>query len=98
MLLDFWASRWPPCRAENPNLVNQYKVKGFTIFQVSLDKKKEAWVKGINDDKLTWTHVSDLTFWNSSADKLYGVRAIPSNILIDETGTIIDRNLMGEEL
>lgn len=101
MLLDFWASWCPPCRAENPNLVklyNQYKDKGFTIFQVSLDKKKEAWVKGINDDKLTWTHVSDLAFWNSSAAKTYGVRAIPSNLLIDETGTIIARNLMGEEL
>lgn len=101
MLLDFWASWCPPCRAENPNLVklyNQYKDKGFTIFQVSLDKKKEAWVKGINDDKLTWTHVSDLAFWNSSAARLYGVRAIPSNVLINESGTIIARNLMGEEL
>jgi peroxiredoxin len=101
MLLDFWASWCPPCRAENPNLVKlykQYKNKGFTIFQVSLDKKKEAWVKGIKDDKLDWTHVSDLAFWNSSAAKTYGVRAIPSNLLIDETGTIIARNLMGEDL
>lgn len=101
LLLDFWASWCPPCRAENPNLVKlykQYNNKGFTIFQVSLDKKKESWLKGINDDNLTWTHVSDLAFWNSSAAKLYGVRAIPSNVLIDETGTIIARNLMGEEL
>lgn len=101
MLLDFWASWCPPCRAENPNLVklyNEYKDKGFTIFSVSLDKKKEAWLKGIHDDQLNWTHVSDIAFWNCAPAKLYGVRAIPSNVLIDESGTIIARNLMGEDL
>lgn len=101
VLLDFWASWCPPCREENPNLVklhNLYKDKGFAIFQVSLDKKKEAWIKGIKEDKLDWTHVSDLAFWNSGPAKTYGVRAIPSNLLIDETGTIIARNLMGEDL
>jgi peroxiredoxin len=101
LLLDFWASWCPPCRAENPHLVkvyDQYKDKGFTIFSVSLDKKKEAWLKGIHDDRLNWTHVSDIAFWNCAPAKLYGVRAIPSNVLIDESGTIIARNLLGEDL
>jgi peroxiredoxin len=101
LLLDFWASWCPPCRRENPNLValyRKYHDKGFDIFAVSLDEKRDSWLKAISDDNLTWTHVSDLAFWNSAPAHLYGVRAIPSNVLIAPDGTIVARNLRGEEL
>ncbi|WP_343303236.1 TlpA disulfide reductase family protein [Chitinophaga niabensis] len=101
LLLDFWAGWCGPCRRENPNLVRvyeKYKGKGFDIFAVSLDKQKEQWVKAIADDKLTWTQVSDLKFWDSAPAKLYGVRAIPSNVLIGPDGKIVARNLRGKEL
>lgn len=100
-LVDFWASWCGPCRRENPNIVAAYKEfhdKGFNIIGISLDKKKENWVKGIQDDHLDWTHVSDLLFWNSAVAKLYGVRAIPANYLVDPNGIIVARNLHGEEL
>ncbi|SHH64481.1 TlpA disulfide reductase family protein [Flavobacterium defluvii] len=100
-LVDFWASWCGPCRRENPNVVAAYKEfhdKGFNIVGVSLDKKKENWIKGIQDDNLSWTHVSDLLFWNSAVAKLYGVRAIPGNYLVDSNGIIVAKNLQGEEL
>ena len=101
LLVDFWAAWCSPCRQENPNVVKVYAEfhkKGFDVFGVSLDQEKEDWVKAIADDKLTWTHVSDLQYWSNAAAKMYAVNAIPANFLLDETGTIIGRNLRGEDL
>ena len=101
LLVDFWAAWCGPCRNENPNVVEVYKEfnkKGFDVFGVSLDQKKDDWVKAIADDNLTWTHVSDLLYWNNAAAKMYAVNSIPANFLLDENGIIIGRNLRGEAL
>jgi peroxiredoxin len=103
VLIDFWASWCGPCRRENPNVVkafSKYKDKGFSIIGVSLDQPgaKEKWVKAIHDDNLTWTHVSDLQYWNNAVAKEYGVQAIPQNFLVDPKGVIVAKNLHGEEL
>ena len=99
-LLEFWASNCGPCRQENPNLVktyNQFKPKGFEIFAVSDDVKKENWLKAIKNDKLPWINVSDLNK-NNRASMIYSINGIPDNFLIDEKGIIIGRNLRGEQL
>jgi len=102
VLIDFWASWCGPCRKESPEMVALYKEnnkKGFEIFSVSLDQKKEDWLAAIKKDKLgSWAHVSDLLFWNSIAAKTYGVEAIPFTVLLDKEGKIIAKGLRGEEL
>jgi len=101
LLVDFWASWCSPCRQENPNVVRAYqefKNKNFTILGVSLDKEKDPWLEAIRQDKLEWTQVSDLKYWNSKAVELFKFEGIPFNLLIDPEGKVIAQELRGADL
>jgi peroxiredoxin len=108
VLIDFWASWCPPCRRENPSLVQTWRAfkdkkfkngEGFTIYSVSLDADKNSWISAIDHDRLDWrNHVSDLKYWESVPAAMYQVTGIPMNFLIDGNGIIVAKNLRGAEL
>ncbi len=101
VLIDFWASWCGPCIRELPNVVKAYERfhdKGLEIVGVSLDKDKASWLAAIEQTGQKWPQMSDLKGWDCEGAALYGIQSIPANVLINEQGEIVARDLRGDAL
>ena len=77
---------------------NKYKDKNFTVLGVSIDRDRETWLNAVEKQGLTWTQVSDLKYWQSDIVNLYAIRWVPTGMLLDPEGKIINISLNEDEL
>jgi thiol-disulfide isomerase/thioredoxin len=101
VLIDFWGSWCPPCRRESRllgELYRKFKPQGFEIYGVGLESGKENWLKAIEQDKRIWTNVSTFQEFETPAAFDYAVTSLPANVLVDNSGKVVARNLHGDEL
>ncbi|MCX7986557.1 MAG: AhpC/TSA family protein [Bacteroidales bacterium] len=93
VIVQFWASWCDACREEMPEMVKYFEKnkKQLSIYSVSLDTNFKRWTEAIRYFKMNWTNVSDLKGWKNSAAVTFGIRSIPSYILLDEEKKILYR-------
>jgi thiol-disulfide isomerase/thioredoxin len=101
LLVDFWATWCPPCRAEVPNLVKayeEYNKKGFEIIGISFDESREKFDEYIKENKMPWPQYFDGKGWQNEVGPTYGIQSIPTMYLLDKDGKVITTDLRGGKL
>ena len=92
-LLDFTAAYCGPCIQAADELVeiSEKHSDSLKIVSFTQDPKKEVWLKSLERDKVTWNSIYDGKGRYSETSIKYGVQGIPTFVLINPEGTIIDK-------
>ena len=101
LLVDFWATWCPPCRAEVPELVKVYKAykdKGFEILGISFDEDKDAFESYVKENDMPWPQYFDGKGWENEVGPTYGIQSIPAMYLVDGSGKILATDLRNGKL
>lgn len=92
VLLEFWATWCPPCKASVPAmtaLYNKYEQKGFVVVGLSMDTDSDAMEK-VRQFAALHSIAYPVLLANETTPKQYNVMSIPTSFLVGKDGKIVD--------
>jgi len=105
VLVDFWATWCGPCRAEVPNVLEnylKYHKLGFDVVGISLDEKRSDAEDYVTQTNIPWPSLfhesSGETGWQNPMAVKYGITGIPTAILVDQEGNVVSMQARGPRL
>jgi hypothetical protein len=101
VLVSFWSTTEQECMNELvllKSIYESYHRKGLEIFQVSLDPDEERWKNIVRFEEIPWISVREQDPQNPVYSRLMNITRLPSNLLYDPEGNIINTNLTGRNL
>ncbi|MFZ2286532.1 MAG: TlpA disulfide reductase family protein [Bacteroidales bacterium] len=101
VLVSFWSTASQECLNELPlmrSLYAAYRSKGLEIYHVSLDTDEERWKNVVRFEELPWISVREQDPSRPAFARLMNINKVPSNLLYDPEGNIVNTNLFGRNL
>lgn len=102
VVLVFWASWCPDCRAEIPELkamYEKYDPEMVRFLQISFDRTEDKWKEFVKEEGLPGIHVFDPQGKKDSAIcAAYGVKWIPSLVLVGPDGRVARKTVVAERI
>ncbi|HNY58113.1 MAG TPA: TlpA disulfide reductase family protein [Bacteroidales bacterium] len=101
VLVSFWSTTSEESMNQLPvlrSIYNDYHRKGLEIYQISLDPDAERWKNVVRYEEIPWISVREPDPENPVYARLMNITYLPSNLLYDPQGNIINTNLTGRNL
>lgn len=101
VLVSFWSTTSEESMNQLPvlrSIYNDYHRKGLEIYQISLDPDAERWKNVVRYEEIPWISVREPDPANPIYARLMNITSLPSNLLYDPQGNIINTNLTGRNL
>ncbi len=93
--VDVWATWCGPCKGEIPHLAKleeEYHDRNIAFVSLSVDTDKDAWAKMVQDKEMKGHQVFADNNWQNPFVAGYKIKGVPTFVLIDPQGNIVDAN------